>query len=114
MITSVYGPFWIAVAILILGFILLIFPPGFGNTFFGPKIKAALYNGKSWRSAQRLNALLYIIMGSVSAAFFMYDRKHPAIMLLIIIFSQRIGMTWIDNMLKKKYAPNEEINKEEE
>ena len=113
MPTPVYGPFWISVSILVLGFILLLFPPKFGNTFFGPKIKAALHNGKSWKSAQRLNALLYILMGSVSAAFFLYDKKHPAIMLLIIIFSQRVGMTWIDNMLEKKYAPTEESNESE-
>ena len=96
-------PFWASIIFIVLGVLLLIFRPKFGNTIFGPKIKSVLKNEKAWKTGQIYNALLFIFLGSASLLYILYDtREHALIMILMFILLYSSGTKLIDRMIKKQ------------
>jgi len=101
-------PFWVGLFFSLLGIGLLIFPPGFGNYIFGPKLRSPLKNEKTWKTAQTFNAFLYLVMGVTSLSFTFFDtRKYALMMVIILIALNKWGSWLIDRIIEKKTFPEQ-------
>lgn len=99
--------FVIGLVLILFSVIMYVFPPAFGNYWYGVSTKVTMENNNTWARAQRLFAYAIFIMGlifSVLGYLKLEEKIHPFPMVILFIGLWGLSKKVVHNVLKNKYS----------
>jgi uncharacterized membrane protein len=87
--------------------VIILFPPGFGNSFYGVHTKWTMKNKVTWNYGQKLFAVSLIIIGlifSIAGASKIDSDIPPYAMFVLLVILWSLSKFIVHKLLAKKYS----------
>ncbi len=104
-----YIDIYVGLFLILCSLCIFIFPPKFGNDFYGITTKRTLLNQTVWATGQKLFAvaiiaigIIYIVLGNLK----LRDEIPDFVKFILLIGLWKVSKYIVDKVLEKKYRQN--------
>ena len=100
---------YVGLVLILCSICIYIFPPKFGNDFYGITTKRTLLNETAWATGQKIFAVAIIAMGTIDIILGnlkLRDQIPYFVKFILLIVLWKVSKYIVDKALEKMYPPN--------